>query len=144
MQWSLATLAHAVCIVAVSPISSFHAKGAGRRDHCDPAHFHNDACALTLLSGAFRSSAMGDSDSDLDLGLDGDGTLPSPSTFICVGTREVTLQTSERGKSWPSILACFKSKEDPASNGRGGDDAKASPSALTLMFTDGSRTYSGR
>ena len=87
---------------------------------------------------------MGDSDSDLDLGLDGDGTLPSPSTFICVGTREVTLQTSERGISLPSILACFKSKEEEASNGRGGDDAKESPSALTLMFTDGSRTYCGR
>ena len=88
---------------------------------------------------------MGDSDSDLDLGSDGGGTTPSPSTLVCVGTREVTLQTAERGKSLPSILACFKSKEDEsASNGRRGDDAKASPSALTLMFTDGSRTYSGR
>ena len=92
---------------------------------------------------------MGDSDSDLDLGSNG-GTLPSPSTLVCVGTREVTLQTAERGKSLPSILACFKSKDDEAqvaNNGRGGnggDNSKASPSALTLMFTDGSRTYSSR
>lgn len=88
---------------------------------------------------------MGDSDSDLDLGSDG-GTMPSPSTLVCIGTREVTLQTSERGKSLPSILSCFKPKEEDesASNGRGGDDAKAPPFALRLMFTDGSKTYSGR
>ena len=82
-----------------------------------------------------------DSDSDLDLGSGG-GMKPSPSALVCVGTREVTMGTSDRSKApVPSILACFRAKE--SANG-GGDDTKASPSALTLMFTDGFRTYSGR
>ena len=82
-----------------------------------------------------------DSDSDLDLGSGG-GMKPSPSELVCVGTREVTMGTADRSKApVPSILACFRAKE--SANG-GGDDTKASPSALTLMFTDGSRTYSGR
>ena len=86
-----------------------------------------------------------DSDSDLDL-RSGGGMMPSPSTLVCVGTREVTMGTAVRGKPVPSILACFKPKESANGIGSGdnGGDDKASPSALALMFTDGFRTYSGR
>ena len=83
----------------------------------------------------------------MDLDSDPDGvTMPSPSKFFCVGTREVTMQTGERGKSLPSILACFKQpkKESDNGDGNGGGNGKILPSVLTLMFTDGSRTYSGR
>ena len=89
-----------------------------------------------VLRAARPQIAAMDSDSDLDL-----GSKPSPSALVCVGTREVTMGTADRSKApVPSILACFRAK---SANG-GGDDTKTSPSALTLMFTDGSRTYSGR
>ena len=93
----------------------------------------------TIVRAGPQIAAM-DSDSDLDLGSGG-GMKPSPFALVCVGTREVTMGTADRSKApVPSILACFRAK---SANG-GGDDTKASPSALTLMFTDGSRTYSGR
>ena len=94
----------------------------------------------TIVRAARPQIAAMDSDSDLDLGSGG-GMKPSPSALVCVGTREVTMGTADRSKApVPSILACFRAK---SANG-GGDDTKTSPSALTLMFTDGSRTYSGR
>ena len=94
----------------------------------------------TIARAARPQIAAMDSDSDLDLGSGG-GMKPSPSALVCVGTREVTMGTADRSKApVPSILACFRAK---SANG-GGDDTKTSPSALTLMFTDGSRTYSGR
>lgn len=104
------------------------------------ANLHGMVQGPTIVRAARSQIAAMDSDSDLDLGSGG-GMKPSPSALVCVGTREVTMGTADRSKApVPSILACFRAK---SANG-GGDDTKTSPSALTLMFTDGSRTYSGR
>ena len=107
--------------------------------YCGILAWHSHGAGPTIVRAGPQIAAM-DSDSDLDLGSGG-GMKPSPFALVCVGTREVTMGTADRSKApVPSILACFRAK---SANG-GGDDTKASPSALTLMFTDGSRTYSGR